>query len=181
VVAWLLILIKTTRGAANDDSPIIIKAGSFSVALFDDLRNVSIKEDASDRQKYEIHSDSFGTAWTVALSKLEAGFPVETSEHANPDQVVLYLVDDNDAAIDTVTVEFTGQYVTLRTDRDRNFGHDALGNYMNFKKGAKKHSKRVIHKNIHGQQELNITKVVVTGGDNPGTLTAGEIVVAISC
>jgi hypothetical protein len=155
--------------AGFDDSPIIIKSGSFRVALRDGItptvrgsgNNVTMQDSIFTRVK-----------WNVAVAALEAGFPVSAPvTFANVTKVVLHLLKDNDDTLDVITIT-----------RDRPTGLLTLAardsnDFANFKRRkvekSPNHKERVFHKKCNGDEEFEIGTIEMVTTSSSETLQPG--------
>ena len=124
LAAFFAALLRFKIRIANDDSPIIIKSGSLSLAVKD---NTGARHTTDDKL-YRVTSDEIKsmTKWTVIVAQLEAGFPVQPpTTHDDARSVVLKIVKDDGSDLDDVTmtyVTFAGEKVLqVKADQDNNF------------------------------------------------------------
>lgn len=149
------------KRAASEDSPIMIKGGSLSVALHDNATWAVTKE--TDKS-YTVTSRLTGRRyWHVSVATLEAGFPVRnppTFTIPDVSRLTLSLVEDEERLVDTITVVFSNGVLTFSANEDDGFGDVRLRTV----KKSYKHKKRVFHKKIGNTQEFEIGKITVESG-----------------
>jgi hypothetical protein len=173
LAAFVAAFLKFKIRIANDDSPIIIKSGSLSLAVKD---NTNVSHTVANRL-YRVTSDEIknATTWTVVVAELEAGFPVNTKTHLNVKSVVLKIVKDDGLQLETVTMtfeDFQGQKVIqVRAAQDNDFDSP---NNLKIKRVNKsnKHKTRFVHKKILGDKEFEIGTITVN--ENAGASTDYE-------
>ena len=147
--------------AGDDDSPVIIKSGSISLALRD-LANVSF---AGKDKQYQIGSNDFDDKpqWDVSVAELEAGFPVDAPTlFENVTSVVLKVIKDNGSDLDTITMTYAesgGQRVLIvKANNDNDFGDNTK---MRAVGKSKKHKRRAVSKKIGGDKDFEIASITV--------------------
>jgi hypothetical protein len=156
-LVWTLWRKKKTLG--EEDSPIIIKSGSLSLAIRDDANGKIVRQD----DQYQVSSDDLSrkTIWDVYVAELAAGYPWKTpTPCANVTKVVLDIVDDDLMPLDTITMTFENGVLTVKATSDRKFGTKTKVIEPKQSK-SKSHKMRAISKDVSNKKDFEIASITV--------------------
>jgi hypothetical protein len=180
-VALLAVLLWKFRGkpaskskgkrAADEESPILIKGGSLSVALHD---NAALSVNPVTDNAYGITGDVLKKPrWDVAVAKLEAGFPVTKADFPNVTKLTLKLVnDDNGDLLDIITVTHTPTpgVLTFTAENDDHFGRHVSNHSVS---NSPKHKNRAFHKKVNNKEDFEIAEITLVSNGTPIFLQDG--------
>jgi hypothetical protein len=162
---WAVYRNKKKPLAGEEESPIIIKSGSLSLGVRDGANGKITGKDSH----YEVTSDDFTrmTKWDVSVAELAAGYPWKTpTDLTNVSSVVLAVVDDNQTSIDTITITFVNEVLTVTAVNDNKFGKKTKVTDP-AKSKSKTHKLRAIHKDIKGEKDFEIASITINDGSTP--------------
>jgi hypothetical protein len=157
---WWLFKIKPTA-AGDEDSPIMIKSGSLSVALHVD-GETNVKLEQVPPFAYKLKTSLLKKKhWDVAVAELESGFPVkgQATVYKDVKSVSLQIVDDDNKEIDRILMTFDAAgALTVSADNDRDFSSNVRKRRV---KKSKKHKFRAFHKKVMNSDDFEIGEVVI--------------------
>lgn len=154
---WALVRKKKTLGD-SEDSPIIIKSGSLSLAVKDINGKIT-----GNSHQYEVTSSDFSgkAEWDVSVAELVAGYPWKTPvPHAQVSSVVLEVVEDDSTALDTITVTFVNEVLIVRAANDTKFG-DKTKVRDPANSSSKTHKLRAMSKEVKNKKDFEIASITV--------------------
>jgi hypothetical protein len=172
--AFFAALLRLKLRIADDESPIIIKSGSLSVAIKDGTNATYERKP----KFYTVTSDEMRNKnfLKVIVAELEAGFPSDKKTFTRVSSVVLQIVKgDDDSEIDVVTMKFetssSPRVLKVEATNDPAFGTNMKVKNVN---SPRRHNTRFVNKEISGDKGFEIASITVNHSGGSKTFKPGH-------